>query len=228
MTSNIGSGVPWAARAAILMWLAAIAVLAVTGFFLIVVLGLDALTATGVGEGVAIIPIIVYLRRRRIPISTLGLRGGRVGRVIGLSVLLGFAALGLSAVWGIALTALVPGYEDYLRTLPTVSPSSLPELVRWMVVVLVFVGPMEEILSRGFVQRGMESRFGTLGGLLVASLLFGAIHFEPAAAANAFVLGLLLGFVYQRTRYNLWVPIGMHVIFDWVALAIRFFFLPSA
>ena len=223
MNSATEPKIPWGAKQASLLWITAFFLIVFAAFFTIRILRLDELSAIVMGELVAIIPIIIYLKLRNIPISYLGFRRSSLPKVLCISLLLGFVALVLSAVWGLSLTILIPGYAEYLKTIPSVVPKSGEDLGKWLIVILVFIGPMEEILSRGFVQRGMENRFGNKGGLIIASLLFGVIHFEPAAAANAFIIGLFIGYVYQKTKYNLWIPIGIHVVFDWVAVIMRFF-----
>lgn len=216
---------PWGAGPALFMWIA--------GFFLIIVSAGFALAAfpdltemqiAVLIEIASVIPILAYLRLNDLPVSVLGLRKGSFSFVLALSTVLGLASLGLSFAWGTILSFLISGYEQYIQNVPRITPSSLEELIGWGIITLLLVGPMEEILSRGFVQQGMERRFGKKWGLIIASLMFGVIHFEPSAAANAFVIGLVLGYAYQRTGNNLLIPIGMHVIFDWAVLILTFLF----
>ena len=199
---------PWGAGPALFMWIAGFFLIIVSaGLALVVFPGLTQMQTAILIEIVTVIPILAYLRLNGLPVSVLGL-----------------ASLGLSVAWGTGLSFLIPGYEQYIQNVPRITPSSREELVMWGAITLILVGPMEEILSRGFVQQGMETRFGKKWGLIIASLMFGAIHFEPSAAANAFVIGLVLGYAYQRTGNNLWIPIGMHVIFDWAVLILMFLF----
>lgn len=216
---------PWGAGPALFMWIAGFFLIIVSaGLALVVFPGLTQMQTAILIEIVTVIPILAYLRLNGLPVSVLGFRKGRVSFVLALSVVLGLASLGLSVAWGTGLSFLIPGYEQYIQNVPRITPSSPEELVMWGAITLILVGPMEEILSRGFVQQGMETRFGKKWGLIIASLMFGAIHFEPSAAANAFVIGLVLGYAYQRTGNNLWIPIGMHVIFDWAVLILMFLF----
>lgn len=53
----------------------------------------------------------------------------------------------------------------------------------------------EELLCRGLVQRGLEPRVGPGAAIVVAALVFGALHVDPVHAAFATVLGLYLGAV---------------------------------
>jgi membrane protease YdiL (CAAX protease family) len=51
----------------------------------------------------------------------------------------------------------------------------------------------EELLCRGFVQRGLEARLPPLVAIPLASAFFGALHVDPVHAVFASLLGLYLG-----------------------------------
>jgi membrane protease YdiL (CAAX protease family) len=50
------------------------------------------------------------------------------------------------------------------------------QLVAYLIIYMVLVGPVEELAFRGFVQQGFENSFGKMKGLLIASALFGLPH----------------------------------------------------
>ncbi len=82
----------------------------------------------------------------------------------------------------------------------------------WPVGVLVIgLGPGigEELWFRGFLGRGLVSRHGVTGGVLLSSLLFGLIHLEPRQIAYAAVIGVLLHLSYLATR-SLLIPVLLH------------------
>jgi membrane protease YdiL (CAAX protease family) len=54
-------------------------------------------------------------------------------------------------------------------------------------------GIAEEVLCRGFVQRGLERRLPAGLAIGLAALFFGGLHLDPIHAAFAAVLGLYLG-----------------------------------
>jgi len=54
-------------------------------------------------------------------------------------------------------------------------------------------GIAEELLCRGFVQRGLVPRVGGPRAVALAALFFGALHVEPVHGSFAVVLGLYLG-----------------------------------
>ena len=90
------------------------------------------------------------------------------------------------------------------------------QLVAYVIIYLVLVGPAEELAFRGFVQKGFENTFGKMKGLLIASLLFGLPHFVnyPYNAATASATGLVLGYVWQKTGQNTTATAVIHGIFN--------------
>jgi membrane protease YdiL (CAAX protease family) len=82
--------------------------------------------------------------------------------------------------------------------------------------MMVGVAVIEELLFRGVLFRIVEERWGSLVALIVSGLLFGGLHLiNPhatvwGALAIAIEGGLLAGAAYSATR-SLWVPIGIHL-----------------
>lgn len=82
-----------------------------------------------------------------------------------------------------------------------------PELGRlvgtsWLGFFLaVVIAPVtEEVLFRGLILRGLLGRWKPWAAILASALLFALMHFNPAQAPVALVLGLVLGWIYSRTR----------------------------
>jgi len=93
------------------------------------------------------------------------------------------------------------------------------------------VGVGEEALFRGVIQTEMEERFGTYGGLAIASAIFGSVHVfnflqDPESAAVAVplisILGSTMGLAYIRTNYQLSTSVAMHFWYDTLLSAIAF------
>ncbi len=72
----------------------------------------------------------------------------------------------------------------------------------WQGLVLaVVVAPLtEETLFRGIILRGLLARWKPWAAILMSAALFALMHFNPAQGPIAFGLGLVLGWVYVRTR----------------------------
>jgi hypothetical protein len=100
------------------------------------------------------------------------------------------------------------GMPDLRETMKQIS-----EWPMWLAVLVIGVGPgiNEELWCRGFLGRGLVARYGFAVGTLLTSLFFGLLHVSPPHVAAAFVMGLMLHFVYLTTR-SLWVPILLHFL----------------
>ena len=82
-------------------------------------------------------------------------------------------------------------------------------------VVFIFVGWNEELLSRGYHLQTIASGFNLFWGVIISSAVFGLLHLgNPNAtwisAAGIFFAGIYLAFGYTRTK-QLWLPIGLHI-----------------
>lgn len=117
----------------------------------------------------------------------------------------------LLLLWGLALmiasTIVVEPVLDLLPSVPNIYGRGV-----WTLLTLVVMAPLfEETLFRGVILESARARYGTLAAWAVSSLLFGLAHLHPALAVNAFVLGLVLGYIYIRTG-SLWSVIILHAV----------------
>lgn len=87
----------------------------------------------------------------------------------------------------------------------------------WAVLTLVVAAPvLEELLCRGAVLGALRTRFGVVASWLLSSLFFGVLHIHPMLVVNAFVIGLILGYVYILTE-SLWASMVLHALNNTVA-----------
>lgn len=77
---------------------------------------------------------------------------------------------------------------------------------------------LEELLFRGVILNGLLRSQQPWVAIGQSALLFGLIHFNPAQSASAAVLGLLLGWLYYRTR-SLGLCIALHAINNGIGFA---------
>jgi CAAX amino terminal protease family. len=172
--------------------------------------------ATGLGfGGVA----LAYLRRRGLPISYVGI--SRPSRADALAVGAGYVtALVLVAIAGVVL----------MRTETEAAPNTAAQagiadpavLVLLMLASLVIIGPGEELLFRGIVQRRLREALPAVAAIPLASIIFAAIHYLSLAGApearivsiSVLVLPtLVFGVVYELTD-NLVVPALTHGLYN--------------
>ena len=66
-------------------------------------------------------------------------------------------------------------------------------------VVAIFAPIFEEWLCRGMVLRGLLTKMRPGWAIVVSALFFAVIHANPWQALNAFLIGLMMGYVYYKT-----------------------------
>jgi membrane protease YdiL (CAAX protease family) len=168
-----------------------------------------------VGLVTAVLAVVVYawvVRRTEHRAPTEVARAGAVARLF-RGALIGAAMF--AAV--IANIAFLDGY--HVHGLGSVTGAL--GLVGFMAAAAV----TEELLFRGVLFRIIEERIGTWISLLLTGVVFGLMHmFNPdatlwGATAIAIEAGFMLAACYAATR-NLWVPIGLHLGWNFAAAGI--------
>jgi membrane protease YdiL (CAAX protease family) len=151
--------------------------------------------------GVMFIPIILVVAHRKLSRHDLGLTGGlQLTYLIPIGTLVG-VALALIEYQILANPALIPSY-------------SLVWLVELSVVMIFVVTLVEELLFRALLQPELVERSGPIVGILITSIIFGAMQ---SGFANyyellfAFGVGLVFGVAYYKTK-NLPFVITMHAV----------------
>ncbi len=84
--------------------------------------------------------------------------------------------------------------------------------------ISILAGIGEEALFRGVIQTNLAGLTGVVPALLITSALFGLVHFVTSTyAVMAGLIGLYLG-VISIWSGNLFVPMVIHALYDFVAL----------
>lgn len=119
------------------------------------------------------------------------------------------------------LTNLIPTtgpiFGDlYLKFLHQMNSISLDH-VAMVIMVAVFAPLLEEILFRGIILKAMLNKaIDPKKAIFFSALIFGAIHGYPWQFLGAFLLGLVLGLVYWKTK-SLLMPILLHSFNNFIA-----------
>ena len=104
--------------------------------------------------------------------------------------------IALSEIDNLMRAALTPGALERLDFAP-----DLGEIVEiaWLGPFLaVVIAPVtEEVVFRGLILRGLLGRWRPAAAILFSSALFALVHFNPAQAPVALLLGLLTGWLYD-------------------------------
>jgi membrane protease YdiL (CAAX protease family) len=82
-------------------------------------------------------------------------------------------------------------------------------------VIFIFVGWNEELLSRGYHLQTLASGINLTWGVIISSAVFGLLHLgNPGATwvstTGIFLAGIFLAYGYVRTK-QLWFSIGLHI-----------------
>lgn len=175
---------------------------------------------------------LAYLRYRREPVSSLGIRVPSLRELLWVvgGYLLAFLAVGAGA----ALVTLAggEGAPNRIGEIGIQNPDLLLLLVPFS---FILVGPGEELLFRGVVQGSLRDRFGSAGAVVLASAIFAAVHFVALSGGLGprlttigilFLPSLVFGAAYERTR-NLVVPALIHgaynaTLFSLLYVALRY------
>lgn len=138
-----------------------------------------------------------------------------------------------SRPWGVlcwsallALGSILP-MQFLIEQIDLTMPAATKQLfesimkVSWGYVALGIMVPIaEEVVFRGAIQRVLAAALGGRSrwvAIAIPALLFGIIHLNVAQGAHAFVVGLLLGWMYYRTG-----SILPGIVFHWVNNSIAY------
>lgn len=92
-----------------------------------------------------------------------------------------------------------------------------------LIMLVVFAPVLEEVFCRGIILRGLLKHYSPYKAILWSAAFFGIIHMNPWQAIPAFLIGVLMGWIYWRTR-SLWTTIFIHFINNGFAYIITVFF----
>lgn len=91
--------------------------------------------------------------------------------------------------------------------------------IPFLVILLLFGGVGEEMLFRGYGFQLLLAALGPFATILPVSVLFslahmGNLNIPVLGVLNTFGWGVLLGYAFWRSG-DLWLPIGLHVGWNW-------------
>ncbi len=98
-------------------------------------------------------------------------------------------------------------YEKFLLQINSLGTDK----VSLIILTCILAPILEEILFRGILQKSLIKKgLQPYYAILLVSLIFGAVHGYPWQFVGAFLLGSVLGLVYEKTQ-SLLMPILLHV-----------------
>ncbi len=105
---------------------------------------------------------------------------------------------------------------------PPIPSEILGEGIYWTlnIISIGITGPLaEEIFFRGFLLGGLIRPLGVTTAVVVSSVVFAVSHGDIAVMVPVFISGVLLSWVYIRTR-SIWPPFVAHAGQNLIALAV--------
>ncbi|MBI3759534.1 MAG: CPBP family intramembrane metalloprotease [Deltaproteobacteria bacterium] len=140
-------------------------------------------------------------------------------------------AIVIGIVCQLALSLAVSAYT-LLRTLSVrgtapnievIEAAPFAEIMPWLwLLATVLVKPIgEEIVFRGFMYRGLATRWEPVLAILTISLIFAVAHFDNAMFWH-FVCGYLYGVLRWRTD-SIWAPLAAHITNNLLVVVFRDF-----
>jgi len=160
---------------------------------------------------------------------------------------LGFAVIGVLVVTLVsfiieAILTLVFGItflQDSTGLSGVLIPSDLLSLIVFSAVIILVIGTSEEILFRGFMQKGLVRSLGDRWGIIVTAFIFSLIHLLgifPIALESPlffiisfllsftpyFAISLILGWLYHWRNENLLAVIITHGVYDVLIIVITY------
>jgi len=158
----------------------------------------------------------VALVERRPP-STIGFNGKPVTRFVrGWLIGCAFLATVVCGLWVLGVyTVEGPGVWQ------APSPALILPILGWIALYIV-QGSSEEVWMRGWLMQTIASRHGVVWGVVINSLIFGALHLgnlKPSPAmfagcANVALFGVFIS-LYATHERSIWGVCGWHAAWNW-------------
>ena len=103
-----------------------------------------------------------------------------------------------------AMGALIPSMwlQEQMPELPNLMDNEFDMILtnRWGYLAIGLLAPLsEEIVLRGAILKELLKKFSPWVAIAISAVFFALIHFNPAQMPHAFLIGLLLGWMYWRT-----------------------------
>ena len=172
----------------------------------------EAITTLGIAVLTGLLLAAVWLfaiRRHDAQWRSLGLGRPAVGSDFVLAILCLTLSIGFLGVY----VALVDAFGPDLLVPEPIDADNLGSSVFRVINVAVvgLIGPFaEEVFFRGFLLTAFVPSLGVFRAAALASAVFAISHIDLGVAVPFFVTGLLLSWLYVKTR-SIWPPLLAHV-----------------
>ena len=166
-----------------------------------IIAGLNMLRGNGDAESMSL-SVTIALLLTDIVMAAILLKMGylsdkRLWNPTSLPFLLTTFVAGISAI---IVCDAISALADFLPNLLEDTFSSM-ESSWWGIFAIVVVGPvLEEMLFRGAITSELLKHYSPKPAIILSALMFGVFHINPAQILTATLMGLLLAWLFYRTR----------------------------
>ncbi|MBM4056294.1 MAG: CPBP family intramembrane metalloprotease [Planctomycetes bacterium] len=135
---------------------------------------------------------------------------------IPIIMLAGFIVNAVASYYGIT-----PDMQDVVQWV--LDEDSVMVLACLIFFGIIVAPTMEEIIFRGFLVPALKNYFGVRYAIFISAAVFAAIHMDAFAFLQIFILGILLGYLYEKTQ-SLATSIVVHILHNSLTLAFLMYF----
>ena len=133
-------------------------------------------------------------------------------------------ALGVTNIWFNVLYWLqdsVPFIENQMQDyMETAGAFSADSGYFWLILGVSILAPIgEELVFRGIVQGELRKALPEWAAIVIQAVVFALFHMQVIQITYVLLPGLLLGLAYAWSR-SIWVPIAMHILFNFLGSAL--------
>jgi uncharacterized protein len=173
-------------------------------------------------ESAYLLPVILILAWRRIPLKYLGF-GKFEWKALGIGCGLLIVGYGIIVLYGLLLLAfgIETQGEQIIRVL-----AELDSPVWFFIVAVVFAPVVEEIFFRGFLFQGFRERYGWVKAMLLSSAIFAVAHLDLVVLIPTFILGNVLAYVYHKSN-SVWPGIILHFLVNAFSSCLAYYVLQN-
>lgn len=108
----------------------------------------------------------------------------------------------LSILAILSCSFVVSAITDLMKWIPNIMEFPFEILQSsWIgILAITIIGPIfEELLFRGAITKALLQQYNPRKAILLSAFLFGVIHINPAQILPAFLIGILLAWIYYKT-----------------------------
>jgi membrane protease YdiL (CAAX protease family) len=141
--------------------------------------------------------------------------------------------LSLSAIY--SAQSSTPEVDTFIST------TNIFDVILLSIIMIIIIGPSEEIAFRGFMQRGLVRSYSKKAGIWITAIIFSLIHIatvfvdignSPLSTIITFIvlfitymsISLLLGYLFMWRNENLIAPIITHGVYNALTVIMAFIF----